>query len=74
MTLATIVVPAFNVSRTLSDTLTALFAQTYDHFEIVVVDDGSSDDTLAIAQSFASDPRLRIVRQPNCGLAVRNAC
>lgn len=69
MTLATIVVPAFNVSRTLSDTLTALFAQTYDHFEIVVVDDGSSDDTLAIAQSFATDPRLRIVRQPNRGLA-----
>ena len=69
MTLATIVVPAFNVSRTLSDTLAALFAQTYDHFEIVVVDDGSSDDTLTIAQSYATDPRLRVVRQPNRGLA-----
>jgi glycosyltransferase involved in cell wall biosynthesis len=69
MSLVTIIVPAFNVSRTLSDTLTALFAQTYDHFEIVVVDDGSTDDTLAIARSFAMDPRLRIVRQLNRGLA-----
>ncbi|MCG3268365.1 glycosyltransferase family A protein [Yoonia sp. I 8.24] len=69
MTLATIVVPAFNVSRTLPDTLKALLAQTYNHFEIVVVDDGSSDGTLAIAQSFTGDPRLRIIRQPNRGLA-----
>jgi glycosyltransferase involved in cell wall biosynthesis len=69
MTLATIIVPAFNVSRTLSDTLTALRAQTYDHFEIIIVDDGSSDETLKIAQSFATDPLLRIIQQPNRGLA-----
>ncbi|WP_342077565.1 glycosyltransferase family 2 protein [Yoonia sp. SS1-5] len=69
MTCVSIIVPAFNVSATLADTLTALFAQTYDHFEIIVVDDGSSDDSVAIARSFASDPRLRIIRQPNRGLA-----
>ncbi len=69
MKLATIVVPAFNVASTLAETLTSLLAQTYQNFEIVVVDDGSSDDTLHIAQSFAIDPKLRIVRQPNRGLA-----
>lgn len=69
MTLATIIVPAFNASRTLTQTLIALFAQTYDHFEIIVVDDGSSDDTAAIARGFADDPRLRIIKQPNRGLA-----
>jgi glycosyltransferase involved in cell wall biosynthesis len=69
MTLATIVVPAFNVSRTLHATLDALFAQTYDHFEIVLVNDGSTDDTLAVARSFAGDPRMRIITQPNRGLA-----
>lgn len=69
MTLASIIVPAFNVEATLAETLTSLFAQTYPHFEIIVVDDGSIDDTAKIAESFAADPRLRIVRQANRGLA-----
>ena len=69
MKLVSIVVPAFNVSRTLGETLRSLLAQTYDHFEIIVVDDGSSDNTVLIAEGFADDPRLRIIRQPNRGLA-----
>ncbi len=69
MPIASIIVPSFNVSATLADTLTALFAQTYADFEIIVVDDGSSDDTLSIAEGFGDDPRLRIVKQPNRGLA-----
>jgi len=69
MKLATIVVPAFNVANTLAETLTSLLAQTYQNFEIIIVDDGSSDDTHRIAQSFAEDIRVRIVRQPNRGLA-----
>lgn len=69
MKLATIVVPAFNVATTLAETLTSLLAQTYQNFEIIVVDDGSSDETLQIAKSFTSDERVRIVRQPNRGLA-----
>lgn len=68
MTFASVVVPAFNVSATLPTTLTALLAQTHTDFEIIVVDDGSSDDTLALARAF-DDPRLRIVAQPNRGLA-----
>lgn len=69
MKLATIVVPAFNVANTLAETLTSLQAQTYQNFEIIVVDDGSSDETVGIAQGYACDPRVRIVRQPNRGLA-----
>ncbi|WP_341365906.1 glycosyltransferase family 2 protein [Yoonia sp. BS5-3] len=69
MPIASIIVPSFNVSATLAETLTALFAQIYADFEIIVVDDGSSDDTISIAEGFADDPRLRIVRQPNRGLA-----
>ncbi|KJZ17651.1 glycosyltransferase family 2 protein [Loktanella sp. S4079] len=69
MTLVSIVVPAFNVSRTLAETLHGLFRQTFPQFEIIVVDDGSTDDTLEIARSFADDPRLRIIHQSNRGLA-----
>lgn len=66
---ATIVVPAYNCARTLAETLSSLLAQTFKDFEIVVVDDGSSDTTAAIAASFQSDPRVRLVRQRNRGLA-----
>ncbi|SIN77435.1 glycosyltransferase family 2 protein [Vannielia litorea] len=69
MTLASIIVPAFNVEATLAETLTALLAQTYPDFEIIVVDDGSTDRTPLIAQRFARDARLRIVQQGNRGLA-----
>ena len=69
MTLVSVVVPAFNVSATLAETLRSIFAQTYKRIEVIVVDDGSSDDTVAIAEGFEFDGRLRIIRQPNRGLA-----
>ncbi|WP_425053115.1 glycosyltransferase family 2 protein [Psychromarinibacter sp. S121] len=64
---ASIVVPAFNAAETLPETLRSLLAQTFPDFEIVVVDDGSTDRTVAVVRSFA-DRRIRIVQQPNRGL------
>ena len=69
MIFASVIVPAFNVSATLGATLTALLNQTYRHYEIIIVDDGSIDDTPQIAAQFARDPRVRIIRQVNRGLA-----
>lgn len=65
---ASIIVPAYNVAETLGETLRSLLAQTHPDFEIVVVDDGSTDRTVAVARSFG-DPRIRVVQQPNRGLA-----
>ena len=65
---ATIVVPAYNVATTLADTLQSLLAQTCPDFEILVIDDGSTDRTVAVARAFGN-PRIRIVQQPNRGLA-----
>lgn len=69
MTKATIIVPAYNVEATLAETVTALIAQTYDDFEIIIIDDGSQDRTPQIAGRFLVDPRVHVVRQPNRGLA-----
>lgn len=69
MTLASIIVPAFNVARTISETLDALLAQSYSDFEVIIVDDGSTDETPRIAAEFARHPRVRMVRQANRGLA-----
>jgi glycosyltransferase involved in cell wall biosynthesis len=68
--LVTVVVAAYNGERFLRETLESLFAQDYDSFEAVFVDDGSQDGTAEIAKSFP----VRYVRQENQGLpAARNA-
>ncbi|MFZ5962533.1 glycosyltransferase family 2 protein [Thalassococcus sp. BH17M4-6] len=69
MTFASIIVPAFNVADTLWATMTALLHQTHPAYEVIIVDDGSTDATPQIAAGFARDPRVRIVRQANRGLA-----
>lgn len=66
--LASIVVPAYNATATLTATLKSLVAQTFDDFEIVVIDDGSSDGTADLAKSF-NDARIRVISQANRGLA-----
>lgn len=68
MTFATIVVPAFNAEAVLAETLHALLVQSHRAFEVIVVDDGSTDGTAALASSF-DDQRIRLVQQGNRGLA-----
>ncbi len=64
--LFSVVVPAFNRADVLASALSSVFAQTCQDFEIVVVDDGSSDDPQRIVDGIA-DSRLRFVRQENAG-------
>ena len=67
-----IVIPTYNRASSVEHTLAGCFAQSFKNFEIVVVDDGSSDDTLAVLEKIA-DPRLVIVAQENAGpAAARN--
>ncbi|MFH7595470.1 bifunctional glycosyltransferase family 2 protein/CDP-glycerol:glycerophosphate glycerophosphotransferase [Streptomyces racemochromogenes] len=69
-----IVVPSYNVELYLDECLESLAAQTFDDFEVVIVDDGSTDNSAAIAKAFAErDKRFRVVLQENAGLgAARN--
>lgn len=68
MTKVSIIVPAFNAEATLGATLASLRAQRYPDFEIVVVDDGSTDGTAALVRAI-DDPRIRLISQANRGLA-----
>jgi glycosyltransferase involved in cell wall biosynthesis len=68
--LVSAIVPAYNAARTIEETLRSIRAQTYRRLEILVVDDGSRDETVRIAETHAAeDPRLRIIEQPNGGVA-----
>lgn len=66
--LVSVVIPAYNVARFLPETLDSVLAQTYPAFEVIVVDDGSTDHTAAVAASYAArDDRVRVVAQDNGG-------
>ena len=65
-----VVVPIYNVEAYLAACLDSLGAQEVDDLEVVMVDDGSTDGSAAIAAGFAArDPRFRLLRQANGGLS-----
>src|SRR5215467_1971194 len=68
--LVSIVIPVHNGERFVSRTLASALAQTYAHFEIVAVDDGSTDRTAGILEAAAAhDGRIRVFRTLNSGVA-----
>ena len=73
--LVSIVMPAYNRERYLADAIDSVLAQTYTQWELIVVDDGSTDSTAAIGQSYANrfPGRVIFVSQKNGGpTAARN--
>jgi hypothetical protein len=65
-----VVIPAYNAAATLLDTLVSASSQTYPDMEIIVVDDGSTDDTSQIVRDFEiHDSRVRLISQANGGVA-----
>jgi glycosyltransferase involved in cell wall biosynthesis len=58
-----VVIPTYNGSRFIAETLESVFAQTLQPDEVLVIDDGSTDDSASIAESFA--PRVRVFRRTN---------
>lgn len=70
-----VVIPAYNAEATLDETLRSVRAQTHQALEIIVVDDGSTDATRALAERHAAaDARVQVLHQPNAGVAAaRNA-
>jgi glycosyltransferase involved in cell wall biosynthesis len=70
MPAVSIIMPAFNVAPYLREAVDSVLAQTCGDWELLVVNDGSTDGTGAIAHDYASrDSRIRVIDQENCGLA-----
>lgn len=65
-----VVIPAYNAGRTIAETLASVISQTHHHLEIIVVDDGSTDDTVAVVEAYGKqDSRIGLIRQANGGVA-----
>ncbi len=64
-----VVVPAYNGSETIAATIESVLGQTETDLELIVVDDGSADDTVAVVSRFRSDSRVTLIEQENQGTA-----
>jgi len=68
--LISVIIPAYNAATFIERTLISVLTQTYQNLEIIVVDDGSQDETVAIVQHYAQqDDRLLLLQQENAGVA-----
>ncbi|MDM7859304.1 glycosyltransferase family 2 protein [Alteromonas sp. ASW11-36] len=63
-----VVIPMYNVAKYIRESLNSVLVQTFRDFEVICVDDGCSDETVAIVKRY-SDPRIKIVQQANRGLS-----
>ncbi len=65
-----VIVPAYNVSKYIQYALASLEKQTFSDFEVLIIDDGSTDDTAAVVQKFCQrDNRFRLLKKQNGGLS-----
>jgi len=68
--MVSVLVPVYNTAPYLHDCVKSITNQTHTDLQIVMIDDGSTDDSLSIMQELAhQDPRIEIYNQPNCGVA-----
>ena len=64
----TVVITCFNYGHWLPESVGSVLEQTFSEFELIIVDDGSTDDSLAVARRLAAgDERITVITQPNSG-------
>jgi glycosyltransferase involved in cell wall biosynthesis len=68
MSIVSVIIPVYNGEKTIQETIESVLKQTFTDFELIVINDGSQDSTLAIVASF-QDSRLKVFSYPNAGLA-----
>lgn len=75
MTAISIIMPVYDVEKYVKKAIDTILNQTYDDFELIIVNDGTRDNSMMIVDTFAkSDNRIKIINQENRGLsAARNA-
>jgi glycosyltransferase involved in cell wall biosynthesis len=66
--LVSVIVPLYNAENYIEMTLRSILRQTYPHFEVIVVDDGSQDSSAERVERL-NDPRIRLIRQKNQGVS-----
>jgi len=63
-----IIIPLYNKANFIADAIQSVLNQSYQHFEVIVVDDGSIDDSASRVRAI-DDPRIKLIQQPNRGVS-----
>ena len=66
----TVVIPLYNKAHSIERTLGTVLAQNFTNFEVLIVDDGSTDNGVEIVKRYTDDIRIKIVQQNNQGVSV----
>lgn len=74
--MVSVLIPAYNAEKTINRCIESILHQTYENIEVIIVNDGSTDNTLSILYNYAkNDRRIAIYNQTNKGVSVtRNVC
>lgn len=64
-----VVIPLYNKEHTIVNTIKCVLQQTFKDFELVIVDDGSTDNSVKAVQDFSNDSRIKIIQQENQGVS-----
>lgn len=64
-----IIIPAYNAEKTIKRCLESIFAQDFDSYEVILINDGSIDGTLQVARVYEEYPNFVLINQPNGGVA-----
>ena len=67
--LISVIIPVYNVAQYVKEAIDSVINQTYKKLEIIVIDDGSTDESGKICDSYAADPRVKVIHQKNKGLS-----
>lgn len=63
-----IIVPIYNAEKYLEDCIRSVLCQNFEDWELILIDDGSTDDSLLLANNYARDSRIKIIPKPNEGV------
>lgn len=65
-----IIIPLFNKAHTIIRTINSVLLQKHTNFEVLIIDDGSTDTSILVIENYTNDSRIRIIRQQNQGVSV----
>ena len=68
-TLVSIIIPVYNGENTIDKAICSVLNQSYDNIELIIIDDGSTDNTFDIIKSYKNNNKIKLIRQSNKGLA-----
>ncbi len=68
--LVSIIIPVYNAEKYLVETIESVISQTYKNWELIIINDGSTDNSESIAKSFLYDKRIQYIYQNNAGVSI----